>query len=635
MTSTADVRAARTTGTGTLSVLTGPRMGFEEGRRIEELVERWARTRPDAPAVRWKGHHVGYADLVAQAGRVARALADIGVGASEVVAVRTARSPEMIAALLGVMKLGAVYTAVPAEWPEARLEEVLRRTGARICVTDEGGSPIGGVPTVGLRELCDGTAQVRQALPARGAAVSADACCVFFTSGSTGTPKCVLSPHLGTIRVAREATLGFGEHTVMLQSAPVAWDGFAFEVWCPLINGGTTVLRDSEHFGYDDIRLAVARGVNTVFLTPTLFNATVDDDIEALAGLEAVMLGGEKASAKHISTAIGRFPGLRVHNLYGPVEATMCPTGYLADGTERDEVPIGVPVAATGVYLLDDDGRIVPWGETGEIAVSGAGLALCYLGDPQESARRFPLLPLGDGGEETRVYLTGDLGVIAPDGRLRYRGRKDRQLKVRGVRVEPGEVERAICALPGVGSAAVVPLPLGGVTVEALAAFYTASSAVSSTTSSTASSTAGRPDEAQAQAPTEEAVYDALSERLPAAFVPNVIRRIATLPVTSTGKIDVTVLAEILHDTPRPDVATPGGTLEVVLRHVNDLLGYPVGPQDDIFQRGATSIAAIQLANRIGGERGVELPVSVFLRGRTPAKMAEALDDPLLLGEQD
>ncbi|MFC4587976.1 AMP-binding protein [Sphaerisporangium corydalis] len=595
-----------------LSVLLGPELDFEGGDRIERLVEGWARARPDAPAVRSKGRDLSYAGLVAQADRAAATLTALGIEGSQVVAVRTTRSPEMIAGLLGVLKLRGIYTAIPMDWPHARVEDVLARTGARVLVADEAGPPVAGVPVVGLGELLDGSATARRGevtLGPPGAPVSDDACCVFFTSGSTGTPKCVLSPHRGTIRVAKERLIGFGDHTVMLQSASVAWDGFGFEVWCPLVNGGTTVLRESEHFGYDDVRSAVAQGVNTVFLTPTLFNATVDDDLGALSGIGAVLLGGEKASAKHIATAIRKLPGLRVLNLYGPVEATMCPTGYAATGEEEDEVPIGAPVAATGVYLLDDDGRVVPWGETGEIAVSGAGLALCYLNDERETARRFPVLPLGEDGGDVRVYLTGDLGVIAADGMIRYRGRKDRQLKVRGVRVDPGEVEQAVCAIEGVGSAVVVPLPVGGPAVESLAAFYTAAE--------------GRPE--------ESAVHAEVAARFPAAFVPNVIRRVAALPVTAIGKIDHEALARLLDGPAAEPAETYEGTLGVVIGHVRELLGRPVGPEDDIFQQGATSIVAIQLANRVGKERGVELPVAVFLRGRTPARMAEALDAPAFL----
>ncbi|WP_214410578.1 non-ribosomal peptide synthetase [Sphaerisporangium fuscum] len=597
----------------TPSVLLGPELSFEDGDRIEELVEAWARVRPHAPAVRWKGRDLSYAGLVSRAERVAAALGDLGIGGSQVVAVRASRGPEMIAALLAVLKSRAVYTAIPVEWPQARVEDVLRRTGARVCLADAPGPTLAGVPTVGLGELLDGSAASRRdELPPAGAAVPDDACCVFFTSGSTGTPKCVLSPHLGTLRVARESMIGFGAHTVMLQSAPVAWDGFGFEVWCPLVSGGTTVLRESEHFGYDDLRTAVAQGVNTVFLTPTLFNATVDDDIDALQGVQAALLGGEKASAKHIATAMRAFPGLRVLNLYGPVEATMCPTGYVADGREEDEVPIGTPIASTGVYLLDDDRQVVPVGEAGEIAVSGVGLALCYLGDEEETARRFPVLPLGGDGAGVRVYLTGDLGVVGPDGLIRYRGRKDRQLKVRGVRVDPGEVEQALCALEGIGSAVVVPLPAGGPTVEALAAFYTAGG----------------------DGPAEAEVHAEVAARFPAAFVPNIIRRVAALPVTSIGKIDHEALAALLGEEAggaAGDGEAFDGTLGVVLGHVRELLGRPVRPEDDIFHQGATSIVAIQLANRIGRDRGVELPVSVFLRGRTPARMAEALDDPSFL----
>jgi amino acid adenylation domain-containing protein len=578
------------------SVLIGPDLVGGANVRVDALIRRQALANPDAPAVRWRGADLSYRDLVAAADRVADGLRDVGVGPGEIVAVRLPRGPELIATLLGVLCLGAAYTAIPPEWPLPRAIDVLRRTNAILCVTDGAALPESPAVLVERGRLVAGTAQ--PVLSPRAAVLPADACCVFFTSGSTGVPKCVLSPHSGVARVAGDPRLGFGPDTVMWQSASLAWDGFSFEVWCPLVAGGTVVPRDSEFFSFDELTTAVSQGVNTVFLTPTLFNATVTDDIDALTGIRAVMLGGEAVSGKHTGLALRRFPELTVFNLYGPVEATMCLTGYRVTGAETDEIPIGTPLAETGVWLLDEDQEPVDVGEPGEIAVSGAGVAFGYLGDDAETARRFHTLPLGPDQAPVRVYLTGDVGILGADGDILFRGRQDRQVKVQGVRVEPGEVERVIGAVPGVGSVIVLPVPAG------LAALYTV---------------------APTETVDEQQIRSAVHARLPAAFVPNVLRRVAALPVTDTGKLDQRRLAALLgiESEPAPEAESP---LDLVLRHLADLLGERPDNDADIFELGATSISALNLARRIGKPFGVKVPVSAVLRARTPQAIAARLE---------
>ncbi|MFD1051062.1 AMP-binding protein, partial [Kibdelosporangium lantanae] len=220
---------------------------------------------------------------------------------------------------------------------------------------------------------------------------------MFFTSGSSGAPKCAVAPHRGVIRIVKDPEMCFDTTTVMLQSASMAWDLFALELWAPLLNGGTAVLRSSEHFSYDDLRLGVDAGVNTVFLTPTLFNSVVLDDIEALRGVRMVFIGGDRALPKPVETFLTRFPDSAVVNLYGPVEATIWVTRHLMTGVDDfdNDVPVGRPSPWTQIYLLDDDHEVVPVGEVGEIAAAGDGLALCYLGNPEETARRFRTLPIG------------------------------------------------------------------------------------------------------------------------------------------------------------------------------------------------------------------------------------------------
>ncbi|OLB80872.1 MAG: hypothetical protein AUI14_05325 [Actinobacteria bacterium 13_2_20CM_2_71_6] len=550
-------------------------MGFEsatlhngasaDGTRIDRLVDAQAAARPTAVAVRWRDEELSYDELVAQSRRVAEGLARLGVTAGDIVAVRVPPRPRLVGVLLGVLRLGAAYTVIPMEWPLARAEEVVRGAAARVCLVADGEEEVPGAPTVSLTGLLCGTAPVLSGPTAP--ATAPEVACLFFTSGSTGKPKGVLSPHLGTIRIAFDPRLGFGPETVMLQAASVAWDAFALEVWTPLVHGGTVVFAPATPVTGEVIRHAVAQGVNAMFLTTSLFNVTIDDDPGAFEGVELLMVGGERLSPKHMDTP---------------------------------------------VWLLDASGHPVPAGAAGEVAIGGPGVALGYTGNEAETARKFRTLPLGPDGAPERVYLTGDLAAYDDTGNLVFQGRNDRQIKIRGVRVEPGEVEAAITGLSGVGSATVLPVPVDATNIEGLVAFYTCAST---------------------PPVTEEEVRAAVAAVLPSAFVPKSAIRLPALPLNATGKLDRVRIVELLSSHTAAQAVATGdgeqhdGNLGVVLDQVRVLLNRPLTVQADIFDAGATSITAIQLAGRISRATGVTVPVSAVLRLRTPAGIAGFLDD--------
>jgi len=528
------------------------------------------------------------------------------------VAVRVPPRPRLVGVLLGVLRLGAAYTVIPMEWPLARAEEVVRGAAARVCLVADGEEEVPGAPTVSLTGLLCGTAPVLSGPTAP--ATAPEVACLFFTSGSTGKPKGVLSPHLGTIRIAFDPRLGFGPETVMLQAASVAWDAFALEVWTPLVHGGTVVFAPATPVTGEVIRHAVAQGVNAMFLTTSLFNVTIDDDPGAFEGVELLMVGGERLSPKHMAVVRERQPDTRLFNGYGPVEATIFATAYrlVGAGCEARDVPIGTPVKDTPVWLLDASGHPVPAGAAGEVAIGGPGVALGYTGNEAETARKFRTLPLGPDGAPERVYLTGDLAAYDDTGNLVFQGRNDRQIKIRGVRVEPGEVEAAITGLSGVGSATVLPVPVDATNIEGLVAFYTCAST---------------------PPVTEEEVRAAVAAVLPSAFVPKSAIRLPALPLNATGKLDRVRIVELLSSHTAAQAVATGdgeqhdGNLGVVLDQVRVLLNRPLTVQADIFDAGATSITAIQLAGRISRATGVTVPVSAVLRLRTPAGIAGFLDD--------
>lgn len=603
------IQAGETVTISSTSVLTGPSITYGDGARIEILVEQAAAASPDAPALRFLGHETRFADLVSEASGIASDLAALGVRQGDIVAVRMKRRPRMVAVLLAVLKCRAIYSAIPLDWPDARYTQVVGQADVRLCVTDDPGTPeVAGILRVDDTTLTGTSAGTGPAPTGPGS--PSDPCCVFFTSGSTGIPKAVLAPHAGVIRIARDPRLALGRNTVMLQSAPVGWDAFALELWGPLIHGGTAVLQLTAELTALDIKDAVAQGMNTLFLTTTLFNAVSEDAPEALSGLQLLMTGGERISPHHVAELRRRYPEVRLFHCYGPVECTIFTTVHEI-GIPGSEIPIGTPVAGTAVYLLDDDRKPAEPGHVGEIAVAGDGLALGYLGHDEEQRKRFPVLCVGREGNPVRLYLTGDLGRIDEQGELVFLGRLDRQVKIRGVRIEPGEVERVIERVPGVTRVAVLALPLDEPRKARLVAYFTAS------------------DGTTVHA---EQVRDAVRAALPGAFVPDTVIAVPAMPTMANGKLDESRLAVLAERSPAPDAGRdrPSGSppLRALVSRVSELLGHPVDPDTDIFDAGGTSITAIQIAHTVERLWATRISAADVLRARTPAALE------LLAGQQ-
>lgn len=585
-----------------LSAAHGPRVAYPDGDRVEQVVERRAAEQPDAVALRMHDTTVTYAELVTAARRVAAHLRARGTRPHDVVAVRAARSPRTVSALLGVLMTGAAYACIPVDWPQRRQRALLRRTGAVLCLIDDLDDAHDDVPALRIADLLAPAAAAPE--PVSGERPATDACCVFFTSGTTGEPKAALAPHRGIVRTALDPAHVLAEPMVSLQIASPAWDVFALELWVPLLRGGTCVIHDGGHLIGSLLRAHVRRGVNTLALPATLFNALVEDDLDALDGLKLLLTGGARASARHLAHCRDAHRQLRVVNDYGPVENTISSAAWIVDGTVPDEVPIGTPVANTSVYLLDEDHRVVPRGERGQLAVAGDGLSLGYLGDAAETLRRFPSLALPDGLR--RVYLTGDIARMDSHGRLFFLGRRDRQVKVRGLRTEAEEIERLIETVPGIGRACALALPLDAPAKTQLAAFYTSTS----------------------RAVPADTVRRTLADNLPAAFVPDLLIPLTGLPLAVNGKVDQQALAALAEHP--EDVAAPsgglGGVPRLVLDTVSDLIGRPVALGEDIFHHGATSLTAIRLATRLGARLARRIDASDVLTARTPKSIADLLE---------
>jgi amino acid adenylation domain-containing protein len=578
---------------------------YRYGDTIHDVFDYRVACQPLAPALVTKDQVITYRDLAAAADVLAASLAASGVGPGHFALVRMRRSPVFAAVLLAILKLGAAYLAAEQAWPTDYVQGILDRADAWLVSDDpaDGLASPRGAPVVPADALPQGPA-----LPWPKVGVAGTApCTIFQTSGSTGLPKLAVVPHRATVRAFIGVDYAdFGPGHVIVQTSPVCWDVLTLELWSVLLSGGTSLIPpEGSRMGGDLLRSCSAEyGLDTVWLTSSLFSALVDDDLDSFAGIRQVMSGGERVSVDHVRRLLSAHPGMRFSSGYGPVETTVFATSYTESGNDLDqyeEVPLGRPMPATTVLVLDDHGAPCPPGKTGEIHVGGDALGLGYLADPAETRRRFV-----DGPDGGRFYRTGDLGVWHETGVLLFRGRMDRQLKIRGQRVEPEEVERFISgSFPGV-VVAVTPLADPHGLVTGLAAHCGTG----------------------ARAVTAADIRSACDTGLPPHLRPRRVFVHAELPRTDNGKVDRAALDRAVAVAAADRMQAPsqrpagGSAADLIAWVASSLLGTDVTAADDLFDLGGDSLFAMRLAARLRREEGISLTVGQIHRERTIARLA-------------
>jgi len=577
---------------------------YPDPATVHGVFEAQAARTPDATALIFGDARLTYRELDARASAVARRLRALGVGADAVVAVLADRAPAQVAAMLGVLKAGSAYLPLDPAHPTNRLALMIQDAGARVMLTDRATPPLPGVQTVALDEIAPGE-------PEAGIEVGPDALAyVMYTSGSTGRPKGVAVPHRGILRlVFGQSYAHFGPDETFLQMAPPAFDAATFELWGALLHGARCVLFPGPVPTHGALRETIARhNVTTLWLTASLFNAVIDEAPGALAGIRTLITGGEALSARHVARCAALLPGTRLVNGYGPTEATTftaCHVVPLPLDPDAASIPIGRPIAGTEVYLLGRHGEPVPVGVPGELYIGGAGLARGYINRPDLTAERFVPHPFAST-PAARLYRSGDLARWRRDGTLEYLGRLDAQVKIRGVRVEPAEVEAVLSTHPSVREVAVVAADGDRPNDVRLVAYVVP----------------GR-----GEAPTAAVLRDFVKRRLPSAFVPSAFVRLETLPLGPTGKLDRRALPAPEPARDAREIVRARGPLKLQLAEVwRELLGVPqVGATDDFFDLGGHSLLAVRMLQRVHDLYGASLPLAVLYTNPTIDGLSEAL----------
>jgi amino acid adenylation domain-containing protein len=568
---------------------------------VHTLVELQARETPDAPAVVGADSGWTYDELNRRANRIAHALRVRGIGPEVRVGVCMARTPEMIAVLLGVMKAGGAYVPLDPAHPPLRRDAVLRASGARLLVDD--GTAAAPDPSTGVTHVHVADLSAERDDDPVPAAAPENLAYVLFTSGSTGGPKGVEIEHRSaSVMLAWVADLlADTPRDAVLASTPTTFDVSVAELWGTLARGGTLVLVENALAAPPDA--APASGIAA--MTPTAAAELVREG-RFPAAVHTVLLGGEPVPGPLVA-ALHALPGVqRVVNLYGPTEDTTYTTwAELYPGGGR--IPVGRPIAGGCVRVLDDGLHPAGIGAPGETWTAGAGVARGYAGRPGLTADRFRPDPHGPPG--TRMFRTLDRGRWRADGELECLGRIDAQVKVRGHRIELEEVEQALAAHPAVAMAGAAVRP-GEDGAGRLVGYLVAADGESR--------------------PTPGELRAFVRERLPEYMVPGAWMWLDVLPRTTSGKLDRRALpqpprdgaevGEVLHVGPRSELEAQLAAIWCAVLDVER-----VGVHDDFFDLGGQSILATRLVARVRDTLGVDVPVSALLQATTVEEMARVV----------
>ena len=582
---------------------------YERDRTVPEIFEEVVRRCGNSTALIAGKTTLSYAQLDARANNVARLLREAGVRRGDRVPLMLPRGARFVAGAIGILKCGAAFAPLDPTYPPERLARMLDGLGARVGLrsSDAPHSP------AGLQWIDASCADVESTAGAPQREIApTDAAYVMFTSGSTGRPKGVEVHNRGIVRLVQAQDFAhMGPEESWLQISPTSFDLSTLEIWGALLHGGRCVV--IEEAVPTPARIAETirtHEVTSAWFTAALFNALMDEAPGTFAGLRQILVGGEALSPVHMRRAYELLPGVRLVNGYGPTENTTFTTCHLigkADVQTGGSIPIGKPLANTTVYVLDRDGRLAPIGVPGELVTGGDGVALGYAGQPVQTAERFvPDTFSKHPGE--RLYRTGDRVRWRPDGVLEFFGRFDEQLKIRGHRIEPGEIAACLSEHAAVRQVVVVPRRTEAGSTQLVAYVVP------------------RSLDATGELPQKLGAH--VVERLPAYMLPASFVIVSHLPLKLNGKLDIAALEPIQPQRAAQVAAAPVSESEARLLAIwrESLKNPRLSPDEDFFEAGGDSLLAVRMLVRVERELGTTIPVRAVVEGRTVRRVAAMLE---------
>lgn len=590
-----------------------PPMPGDPTATVVSLFARQVAERPEATALTQGGESLSYAELDRRATRLASRLQAAGAAPGDVVGVAIDRSILSVVALLAVLRTGAAYLPLQSTLPDERLAFMVGDAGVHVIVsTTERADRLPPCARVICADdpadtVAEGVAV--QVAPLAQVAIDADAlACVIYTSGSTGTPKGTEVLHRGIVRlVIGSDCIELSPAAVVLHSVPLGLDVSTAEIWGPLLNGGNCVVHDETMLtGPGLARSVAAHGVTTAFIPVALFNTLVDGDPMHLGGLRQVFIGGEAISVPHVRRALAALPDVRFVNAYGPTECTTIATAYPIPASLPSAamtLPIGRPIADTTAFVTGPTLELLPAGLIGELCLGGRGVARGYVGRPELTAERFVPDPFAPAG---RLYRTGDRARLLPDGQIDFLGRQDGQIKIRGHRIEIGEIEAALAAQPGLSANCVVGVKDASGNARLVAYLV-----------------------AKADAPPWETLRSALAAQLPEVMVPTAHVWLNALPLNVNGKVDRRALPAPSAE--RPDTAQPyeaprGAIEQRVADAFARALGIDrVGRRDNFFALGGDSLRVLKVLADLQKDHTRPLAPQLVFGAPTPLDLVAAL----------
>jgi amino acid adenylation domain-containing protein len=615
-----------------LTAVAGPRVAGATGLCLHEMFEAQAARTPNACALVCDGARLSYRELNERANQLAHRLRALGVRPETPVGIYTERAPEMIVGLLGSLKAGGFYVPLDTAYPPERLAFVLADAGVEVLLTQARLSdklPAGtGLKIIRLDADADALAREAKDNPAPIVAPD-NLAYMIYTSGSTGQPKGVKVQHSSVVNyvAAACATYALCPDDRVLQFASVSFDASAEEIYPCLATGATLVLRSDAMLGSAALFFEKCREWDiSVLNLPTAYwhelTGRFGTEIHALPSrIRLVIIGGERALPERLALwqkFVGR--DVRLMNTYGPTEATIVATAcdLSAHGDEltgRRELPIGRAVRNTQAYVLDRSLNLVPVGVPGELYIGGAGLARCYHDRPALTAERFIPHPFSSE-PGARLYKTGDLARYLADGEIEYLGRGDAQVKVRGYRIEPGEIEAVLAQHAAVVDAVVVARA-DAPGEQQLVAYVVLKREASATAAQ---------------------LRGFVKEKLPAYMIPAWFVLLDALPLTVSGKVDRHALPapqRVAGETDAVFVAPRNQIEELVARVWADVLGLErVGAEDNFFELGGHSLLATQVISRIREALQIELALHTIFESPTAAGLAVVIEETMRAGQR-